>query len=301
MSDTGAHFRSYLVLGSLASNLLQEWKPTIMTIRVFYGCEGHYKNPVDGFFSQLREALRVAAQASDVETADDLVACYKAYWAEHTRADPSKCPCRVFLWQPSQDRHLVKLSHIKAASLPALLKGCHRWTLHVHDNRRVGLTKYEGVLTGVDVVCHGIRGSTVRRFGCTRAAVVADATGDQLIHACTDDPESRNKCKACLAGLPQAADAQEENDSKTLEELGLAVKLWRGWKVSCMTKMPHKETVEECEKRIDWKRRHCTYAPLHTEVSRTKSADQRRLASDAIAEIKKQRRARVTALGLPAL
>ena len=49
ISDTGTHFRSYAVLGSLACHFLQNLRPQISEIAVTYGPESHSKNRCDGF------------------------------------------------------------------------------------------------------------------------------------------------------------------------------------------------------------------------------------------------------------
>ena len=50
VSDTGTHFRSYSVLGSMAEHLMGRLKPQIAEIAVMYGPESHAKCKVDGLF-----------------------------------------------------------------------------------------------------------------------------------------------------------------------------------------------------------------------------------------------------------
>ena len=81
------------------------------------------------------------------------------------------------------------------------------------------------------------------------------------------------------------------NDNQDLSDLGVHVKVWRGWRVAHRLREPENENVESVVRRITAKMKRSTDRPFTTEsTQRTKSVLQRQEASDA-AKSKVQARA----------
>ena len=177
-SDTGTRFRSYAILGSLACHFLQSLRPQITEIAVTYGPESHSKNRCDVFFSELRQALKQQSSGEkDVLDETDLVACYTT-WFEYRRSkDPTKQPTFFKVFEPNRARHEVRVATMKPATLPAPLRGCHRWTMRCNDKRRPSLLNSSNQLTAVDVSCTGYKNFGLARHGMTKLATIIDTTG----------------------------------------------------------------------------------------------------------------------------
>ena len=170
VSDTGTHFRSYTVLATCACNLLQALRPTIAEIAWHFGPEAHFKNRVDGLFAELREALRQASLEGNFLEDKELVEAYQAWWASRSAQDPLKIPATFTLFEPAAAKSGVPLSCFKPATLPAQIRGCHRWAFRVNDTRYRSLVNPSGILTAVDVNCQGFRDFGLVRTGHTTQA-----------------------------------------------------------------------------------------------------------------------------------
>ena len=81
----------------------------------------------------------------------------------------------------------------------------------------------------------------------------------------------------------------DEIDAKSLNEIGVSTRVWRGWRVSYRTKEPEKETAEQCAARIAHKQKLSIDQPFSTEVGRTKTAAERKAASDKSSGVRKAR------------
>ena len=94
------------------------------------------------------------------------------------------------------------------------------------------------------------------------------------------------------------ADDLDEAEATALADLDVHVKHWKGWRVSYRLREPEKEPAEKCAKRIQRKMKSSIDRPFSTVGPRTKSAEDRKVASDKIAARQKARSAAVKAAGI---
>ena len=123
LSDTGTHFRSYMVMGTVANEFLRWLRPAFTEVSLFFGAESHFTNRYDGLLSQLRETLRQASMEEDVLSDACLVRVYRKWWDFRCEVDPGKWPASFHLFEPELQRHEVKLSMMVQSSLPASIMG----------------------------------------------------------------------------------------------------------------------------------------------------------------------------------
>ena len=122
-----------------------------------------------------------------------------------------------------------------------------------------------------------------------------NTTGSKLEHSCgvvaddAGDQPPPPPCRACSLGMPLRDIDSAGIDSSSLSEVGVAVQVWRGWKTSYRLRQPEAEKVEVASARIAAKQKLSVDAPLSAVANRTKSADDRRKASDSIAQIRRNR------------
>ena len=113
-------------------------------------------------------------------------------------------------------------------------------------------------------------------------------SAEPLLHTCGDEgpppPPAGSSCKACEKGLPLADEVPLESDQAELADLGAAIKLWRGWRVSYRLREPEKEGVNTIITRISNKQKRSNDRPFTTDgTTRSKSMSERKAASDNIA------------------
>ena len=174
ISDVGTHFRSYIVLGTLAHQIMRDFK-AIKALHVLYGPEEHSKMDVDRLFSELREAARTTSMETEIIDDADLVACYRKWWDTQTIIDPSKPKADFVLYEPSLWRTEVELSRFDEKSLPCALKACHRWSFIRADKRTVNHV-VKGKLTGVKVSAKGFVGDKLKAYDTSVKCEVVDWT-----------------------------------------------------------------------------------------------------------------------------
>ena len=133
-----------------------------------------------------------------------------------------------------------------------MLRGCHRWSLRCNDTRRKMHMNRDGLLTGVKIACEGFRAVSLTRTGWTAAASGFVSSSEKLRHTCQDEPaeERPDVCIACTSGLALKDTDAQQIDAKSLNEAGVNVRLWRGWRVSYRTSTPEAETAEKACDRI---------------------------------------------------
>ena len=76
LSDTGTHFGSYAMLGTIANQCRSLGRAQFQEVGIFWGPEAHFKDLVDGHFSELKRALDQQALEKDVVTEQELCECY---------------------------------------------------------------------------------------------------------------------------------------------------------------------------------------------------------------------------------
>ena len=309
LSDTGTHFRSLSVLGTLSHQFMQMiFKHDFHTINVWYGAESHFKNCCDGHFSELREAASQASTEQEILDELELCAVYRRWWQYRVAQDPTKEAAEFLIFEPGREKSAVELTALKAHTLTEKLKGCHRWTLRINDHRRKALMNKFGVLTGVDFTTTGFSGVGLVRTGHTCQAEGVVLSSDKLCHTCQDPPPppppgegpSKIVCAACIAGLPLDEADAAEIDARQLASVGVECKIWRGWKLAYRQKKPEAETAEVASARIMKKIALSNDKPVKTDGSFKKTVDQRRQAASRIAGKKAARAKAQIAAGKPA-
>ena len=76
-----------------------------------------------------------------------------------------------------------------------------------------------------------------------------------------------------------------------MNEIGIKSRVWRGWRVAYRLKEPEREGVAEIEKRLAAKMKLSVDRPFSTEVSRTKTPEQRKAAYVKSATLRQARAA----------
>ena len=116
-----------------------------------YGVEQHFKNPCDGYFSELNLRKEMAKQEHMIKELEELVHHLTRLGEEARALDPQKhAETIIEFWPP--EKETVQEFCFRATSLPAKLTGCHCWEFHLNDKRRVSLLARDDKesVTGID-------------------------------------------------------------------------------------------------------------------------------------------------------
>jgi hypothetical protein len=147
-SDPGPCYRSYMLLGTLLTEILPLYT---LSIVVSFGCEMHMKSEVDSFFGRLAGKLRNHSLKHAIMDGEDCVkALEEAHWQDictQTAGGNNEIDHEVYIHYNPPKKADCPLHRLYEKTCPAYITECYCWSFIINDQRRI---KGGGSLFGVD-------------------------------------------------------------------------------------------------------------------------------------------------------
>lgn len=197
-------------------------------MQVDWGCEHHFKTKIDQAFGVLDgdiAAYAVNAPVSDLKT---LIVDVWEPAAKLRRTHNAAGPEETFLaWMPGPKESYTPIS-LKKSSFPCAIKQCHSWTFNIRGrskNSMRGRKPLDNRFTNLVVHCN------------MTSMAVADPDHICIPEATTDAVDE--------------SDADDEvEEGRDALEVGVAISVHNGWKVSYRLQQPEKETYAKQRMRL---------------------------------------------------
>jgi len=174
-----------------------------------YGVEQHFKNPCDGYFSELNLRKEMAKQEHMIKELEELVHHLTRLGEEARALDPQKhAETIIEFWPP--DKKTVQEFCFRATSLPAKITGCHCWEFHLNDKRRVSLLARgdKELVTAVDcrarMLCNAKCDADQTRN--PRLKTIVAPAAPPASESTADAPPTAPPASADVSSVPESAD-----------------------------------------------------------------------------------------------
>jgi hypothetical protein len=211
-SDTGPSYRAARFLGTVGLRWAYEFN---LKFVVNFGLEHHAKNRCDGWFGNIKTAIRDRARAVTIASPSDALEALRRRYPEDDRVGPRRTRLHLDEIVPSVEKSKMEdvLPTIRPDSLPLPVRACHSYSFTPNDERRSDWHGADKVtMTGMTCRGHRLpnRKSAVHLTGFLQLA-------------------SEKEKIACKAEEEVAAKA-EEDISPVLGEVDESKKMIFGWR-----------------------------------------------------------------------
>lgn len=128
-SDCGTHYRSWLIVSACAYEIPKDYN---CGVSLSWGCEQHFKNAVDTYFSVLSHRKTAAAKVGEIYNLQDLIKVYTK-GAELSSAYESE---QFFDFMPPEKAKASPEFITRSSAGGIGIRSCHNYTFTLHDARR---------------------------------------------------------------------------------------------------------------------------------------------------------------------